>query len=288
MTNQPEAALALINESPFVRTLIVQDSTAIEESKKTTWGSMYGSPRTITTPINLLPKLEPTPTTDASNELGLSHTTFTIRCFSPNREYNHLQAVKSGPLHGPWPDNGGRETFISAALRRTVPSGPMAPAFRDWVTGHQLSRDPTDPIDEAGEGALSIILGRSRTQIYKRERTKARLRDQQIPVIMKSLAAFAAKCNDEPDPHKDQQSQASPPKAEGVPDNMPFGQTTSGSDQISMEKPDDPTKTDTSEGYFSSPSLQKTEKLLDDTTFKNLMEGPDNKTTKKRSKSSAT
>lgn len=265
VTTQIEAASALINESPFERTLIVEDSTATEELKKTKWGSMYSSPRTITTPVNLLPKLRPTPITNAENELGLSHTSFTIHCFPPNRNYNHIETVMGSPLHGPWPDNGGRETFISAALRRTVPSGLMAPAFRDWVTGHQLWRDTTNPNDEVGEGALSTILGRSRAQINNRERTRARLKEKEAPEVMKSLATFAAKCNSEP--YEGRQSQASPSGVNSYEFNAP-------------------TRTDTSKNHFSNAPVKKTEELLDDTAFKDLMTSPDEAATKRRSKSS--
>ncbi|RYO88020.1 hypothetical protein DL764_008779 [Monosporascus ibericus] len=200
VTSQPEAATALINDSPFERTFITEGlSTAA--AKESTWSSVYDLRGTITAPVNPLPKLQGTPTTAPSNEFGLSHRTFTIRCFPPNKTYNHLQVVRSNPLHGPWPENAGRETFISAALRRSIPAGPLAPALRDWETGNQLSRDYVSSPDEGMEGALSILLGQSRlqgNQVYARERRRARLKEKEIPEVMRSLGAFAAKCRQKP------------------------------------------------------------------------------------------
>ncbi|RYO92285.1 hypothetical protein DL766_001776 [Monosporascus sp. MC13-8B] len=224
VTTQPEAATALINESPFERTFITESLSTVEP-KKSTWGSVYDLRGTITAPVNPLPKLQATPTTAPSNEFGLSHRTFTIRCFPPNKTYNHLQVVRSNPLHGPWPDNAGRETFISAALRRSVPAGPLAPALRDWETGNQLSPDYVSSPDEGIESALSILLGQSRlqgNQVYVRERRRARLKEKEIPEVMRSLAAFAAKCKEKPSATEiaeEQRSKAPSPESEKLSDN---------------------------------------------------------------------
>ncbi len=222
MTTKPETARALIDQSPIERTLIIEDPR-VQEPKRT-WDPSNGMRGTITTPVNPLPRLEATPTTDDSNELGLSHITFTIRCFPPNRTYNHLAVVRSDPLHGPWPDDRGQESFIAASLRRSVPAGRLAPALRDWVSGNQLSRDPSTPLDDAGEGALSILIGKSRAQIYIRERTKARVIGREIPEVMKSLSGFAAKCRGDPmvtDASESESSQAS----KSMPETKMFDNT---------------------------------------------------------------
>lgn len=274
MTAKPEAASALINDSPFERTLILEDPTIADDVKKTEWGSMYALPKTITAPVNPLPRFKATPTTDASNELGLSHMIFTIHCFPPNPTFDHLQTVRSNPLHGPWPDNGGRETFISASLKRSVPSGPLAPALRDWVTGNQLSHDPTSPAEEASEGPLSILLGWSRAHVYNRERARARLKAKERPEVMKSLTAFAAKYRETaPDPREDQRSQAS---------SSPL-KATLGSGQPSTGKPDETTKAVPSGSYWGNGATQQTEKPVDDNTFKAMME--EGSVTKERSTS---
>ena len=192
MTTRIEIAKALIENSPFERTFIVEDSTKAGQSREPTWGDTSGARRTVTALVNPLPTdLHPTPTTDDTNDLGLSHGTFSIHCFPPNKTFNHLRTVRTHPLHGPWPDNDGRETFISATLRRSVPPGLMAPALRDWVTGGQLSRFTETAADEKGEGALSLLIGRSREKTYQWEQIVARKKERNIPEIMNGLARFS-------------------------------------------------------------------------------------------------
>ena len=194
MTTRIEIAKALIENSPFERTFIVEDSTKAGQSREPTWGDTSGARRTVTALVNPLPTdLHPTPTTDDTNDLGLSHGTFSIHCFPPNKTFDHLRTVRDHPLHGPWPNNDGRETFISASLRRSVPPGPLAPALRDWVTGGQLSRFTETAADEKGEGALSLLIGRSREKTYQWEQIVARKKERNIPEIMHGLARFSEK-----------------------------------------------------------------------------------------------
>lgn len=83
---------------------------------------------------------------------------------------------------------------MSAALHRSIPSGPMAPALRDWHTANQLSRDSFSFADEGVEGAASVLLGKKRLsskEIFFLDRIRARRNAKGVPDIMKSLAAFA-------------------------------------------------------------------------------------------------
>lgn len=250
VTKHPEAAAALIENSPYLRTLVVEEPSTAEDIGKTTWGSAFSAPRTITAPVNPLPKeVEPTPATGAFNELNLTHTTFSLNCWPPNSTYNHLYTVRSSPLHGPWPENR-RESFLTTALRGYVPSGPMASALRDWETGHQLWRDASAPADEEGEGALPFILGKP-LNVYHRDRTLAYIKRREIPVVMRSLADFAARCRDPA------AAQASRP-----------GKDAAGGDTNAKSKPDRTTaangtsKPSSDDAWPSLPSIDET--LLED------------------------
>lgn len=148
----------------------------------------------ITTPVDPLPPLKTTRATPAFSDLGLSHRTFTLHMFAANKTYNHKEVVSRNPLHGPWPSNGNRETFVSAALRKSIPSGAMAPALRDWHTANQLERDSASFADEGAEGAAAVFLGKKRLsskEVYLMERIRARRNAKKIPAVMKSLANFA-------------------------------------------------------------------------------------------------
>lgn len=108
------------------------------------------------------------------------------------------------PLHGQWPgDSSGKtETFISAALRRVVPSGAMAPALRDWETGGQLAHHDVDGFadNHGAEGAASLLLGKKRLssrESFLLERIRRRGAERETPRIMRGLVAFAEECRAE-------------------------------------------------------------------------------------------
>ncbi|KAI0137793.1 hypothetical protein F4776DRAFT_83685 [Hypoxylon sp. NC0597] len=196
VTTKPGNATYLVNASPITRVVFEQDPNAASAPNGASWGAEYDMRGTITTPINPLTPSKSTRTTRALSELGISHKTFTLHIFAANRTYNHKEVVSKNPLHGPWPSNGinNRETFVSAALRRSVPSGAMAPALRDWHTANQLSRDSTSFADEGAEGAAAVLLGKKRLsskEVFLMERIRARRNAKGIPAVMKSLAAFA-------------------------------------------------------------------------------------------------
>ncbi|KAI1764199.1 hypothetical protein GGR53DRAFT_331002 [Hypoxylon sp. FL1150] len=191
VTNKPDAATAMVNDSPITRVIIAQPNAAPNSAS---WGAEYNLRGPITTPINPLPSSNATQKTPAFDDLGLSHKTFTLHVFAANKTYNHKTVVRRNPLHGPWPSNGSRETFMSAALYGPVPSGAVAPGLRDWHTANQLSRDSTSFADEGSEGAAAVLLGKKRLsprEAFIMERIRARRNAKQIPSVMRSLAAFA-------------------------------------------------------------------------------------------------
>lgn len=187
VTTKPDAATAMVNDSPITRVIIAQANSV-------SWGAEYNLRGTITAPIDPFPPSTATQNTPAFDDLGLSHKTFTLHVFAANKTYNHKDVVRRNPLHGRWPSNGNRETFMSAALHASVPAGAMAPGLRDWHTANQLSRDSTSFADEGAEGAAAVLLEKKRLssrETFIMERIRARRNAQEIPAIMKSLTAFA-------------------------------------------------------------------------------------------------
>ncbi|KAL7622749.1 hypothetical protein AAE478_006427 [Parahypoxylon ruwenzoriense] len=198
VTTKPGTAEGLVNDSPITRVVITHDpnDSPAEDDKPSwgSWGAEYDMRGTITMPITPIPPSRATKTTPALSDLGFSHKTFTLHMFAANKGYNHKKAVSRNPLHGRWPPTGGRETFMSAALRRSVPSGAMAPALRDWHTSNQLLRDSTSFADGGAEGAAAVLLGKKRPsprEIFLMERIRERWNAKAVPDVMKSLATFA-------------------------------------------------------------------------------------------------
>ncbi|KAI0836736.1 hypothetical protein F5Y06DRAFT_101842 [Hypoxylon sp. FL0890] len=203
VTTKPGTATALVNDSPITRVIVAQDPNAPGAPNAASWGAEYDIRGTITTPIYPLAPSKLARTTPALADLGISHKTFTLHMFAANKTYNHKEVVSKNPLHGPWPSNGNRETFMSAALHRSVPSGEMAPALRDWHTANQLSRDSISFADEGTEGAASVLLGKKRLssrEVFLMERIRARRNAKGTPAVMKSLAGFADGSIHDPSP----------------------------------------------------------------------------------------
>ncbi|KXJ90876.1 hypothetical protein Micbo1qcDRAFT_195735 [Microdochium bolleyi] len=197
VTTKAESAKAAIHESPFQRTLMTQGHDDSDKPSRVTWGALYNVHSTITTPVNPIPA-ENTggPPPSSSEGTHISQKTFTIHCFPTNKDFDHNEWVKQDPLNGPWPDSGGVETYTSASLRQTIPSGHMAPGFRDWETGRQMSRDSSSFADEDAHGAAATILGKPTTghgMGYILERLRVKKNQDEIPEIMKGLAAYAKK-----------------------------------------------------------------------------------------------
>ncbi|KAH7026021.1 uncharacterized protein B0I36DRAFT_152832 [Microdochium trichocladiopsis] len=195
VTTKAESTRTAIHESPYQRTIMGQDLADPDKPKRATWGELYNVRRTITTALNPIPAertggLAP----PSSRGSDIEQKTFTIHCFPANRNFDHNETVRQDPLNGPWPDSGGVETYISASLRQTIPSGHMAPGLRDWETGRQMSRDSSSFADEDVHGAAATILGKPKSREgmgHILERLRVRKKQDETPEIMKGLAAFA-------------------------------------------------------------------------------------------------
>ncbi|KAI0451641.1 hypothetical protein F5B21DRAFT_367370 [Xylaria acuta] len=198
VTTRPDAAVALLDNSPLERTIVSQGSSSDVAPTPTTWSSNYDDlSGPIATPVNPFPADVATNATPASVDLGLSYKTFTLHIFPANEDYDHREEVRKNPLHGQWPGDGKTETFMSAALRKVVPPGAMAPALRDWETGNQLARDGDSFADIGPEGAASMLLGRKRhsaREAFLMERIRRRGAEQETPKIMSGLFQFAEEC----------------------------------------------------------------------------------------------
>ncbi|KAI1861450.1 hypothetical protein JX265_004462 [Neoarthrinium moseri] len=202
VTKEVSAATALVTDSPFKRIVYTQDRAAAATFATTAWGSTFRS--SLTEPINIRPftpvLAENHEKAKTGSELGLKSKIFTVHVFPANASYDHHRAVKLNPLHGPWPDNGVRQTYISAAMRLAVTPGPMTGALRDWETGHQSSDNPAGIEDEGAEA----LLGSSKRGSYF---IKERLRKRQlgkVPDVMQSLAAVARAAPPSPPPKANQ------------------------------------------------------------------------------------
>ncbi|KAI0472981.1 hypothetical protein GGR56DRAFT_591815 [Xylariaceae sp. FL0804] len=201
VTAEPEAARNLIKSSPLIRTIIEQDTSDLTHPDPSAWSddiNIRGRQSSLTAAVNPLPTDETLESIDTSEQLDCSHRTFTLHIFRGNQNYSHVDAVRVNPLHGQWPDSNLGRTFMSEALYRVVPAGAMAPALRDWETGHQLSRYPRSFAGEASEGASAVLLGKRRSssrETLVMARVQQRRDEKEIPEIMKSLASFADKHN---------------------------------------------------------------------------------------------
>lgn len=248
MTTRPEAATSLLKASPIERTVYSQDISSDGSSSKSVWESEVDLSGPIARPVDPLPADEATPT-PAFNDLGISQKNFTLHVFLPNANYKHGEEIRKNPIHGRWPGGHRNETFISAALRRVVPSGAMAPALRDWETGNQLAHDG-DGFSTGEEGAAAALLGQKRhsaSEVFFLERIRRREEEQETPKIMTSLLQFAEDCKT--------QSRSSPDLAE--------------SSQITTVKDSD------NQWNISPPNPgsrgQKPDALLDSASFKKLL-----------------
>lgn len=124
-------------------------------------------------------------------DLGLQSKIFTIHVFPGNAAYNHKRAIGTNPLHGPWPGNDGYGTYISSALRKSLPSGYMSTGLRDWETGRQLSEERAGFENEGAES----LLGQARRRAFflKERRRKS---ETEVPDVMRSLATVAESGSD--------------------------------------------------------------------------------------------
>ncbi|ETS82141.1 hypothetical protein PFICI_07143 [Pestalotiopsis fici W106-1] len=193
VTTTPESARSLLSDSPYERIVHLQDAAKASLFSTAAWGASFRT--TITDPVNVQPveqwrrrgsKSTGTGDTTAEISMGLISKTFTIHVFPANASFNHKRAVELSPLHGPWPRNDGYDTFVSLALKKSIPGSRMSPGLRDWHTGRQLSQDPMGHEDE---GAESLLGSKSRRSYFIERRI--RKAENEIPDVMRSLAAVA-------------------------------------------------------------------------------------------------
>ncbi|KAI1308576.1 hypothetical protein F5Y03DRAFT_393421 [Xylaria venustula] len=246
VTSRPEAATALLDSSPLERTIVSQEGASGEALDRSPWNLSDDVSGPIVTPVNPLPTDSTVKPTPVSVDLGLSHRTFTLHIFPANAHYDHREEVRKNPLHGQWPGNRKIDTFVSAALKRIIPSGAMAPALRDWETGNQLARDSDSFANAGPEGAASMLMGskrRSATEAFLLERIRQRGAEQETPTVMSSLVQFVEECRAE-----SANAQPEAPHSTGV-DGAQAQASESASELASAKKPG----------------------LLDDATFKKLL-----------------
>jgi hypothetical protein len=249
VTTRPDAATSLLDNSPLERIIVYQKLDSDDVSTRISWGAELDVSGPITTPVNPLPADSTAKPTPASAELGLSHRTFTLHIFPANGDNIHKEGVRRNPLHGQWPGDGKTDTFISAALRRVVPSGVMAPALRDWETGNQLTHDSDSFADNGREGAASMLLGKKRLstrEAFLMERIRRRGAEQETPKVMNSLIEFAEACRANPRP--------------SVTQSEPF-----------QDSAGEGSRTQTIDSPFETVPGTEQDGLLDNATFKKLL-----------------
>ncbi|KAL2757937.1 hypothetical protein ACRALDRAFT_2025622 [Sodiomyces alcalophilus JCM 7366] len=114
--------------------------------------------------------------------LGGKNKQFTVHIF-PASEYVHSAAIRSSPLHGPWPD-GRRETAMFSALKRSMPRGIASDGLSDWESGGQSA-------DMARSNNVEdLVFGSKSLDVEKRAMAERLLRQKQkksMPAVMDGL-----------------------------------------------------------------------------------------------------
>ncbi|KAH9906871.1 hypothetical protein F4778DRAFT_778305 [Xylariomycetidae sp. FL2044] len=278
ITSTPDAATDLVRNAPFKRTVVAEnlDNPA---TRHASWTNQFDLRGNVTDPVHVLPAAEETTQTTASADLGVSHHTFTLGVFPANESYNHIETINRNPLHGPWPqsDTDRWESFTGAALRKRIPHSAMAPAWRDWESSNQLARDVTSFAEEFREGATHKLLGKKRAsarEAYLMERIRQRKYEAELPEVMRSLAGFAEKHAavagklSAGSQGADETSHREDAPGSSL-DKSFFTQREGAGGPVSQETP---RTRDPSENLFMSKAqVPRSEPLLDDSTFKDLM-----------------
>ncbi|KAI2623743.1 hypothetical protein GGS21DRAFT_330916 [Xylaria nigripes] len=277
VTTNPDAAKSLVKSSPLQETIVSQDPAIPGDLAGAAWNSNFMVEGTITNPVRLLSAdaAEPTP---AYNNLGLSSKTFTLHIFPTNTDYDHIEENRKSPINGQWPGADRGDTFVSAALRRVIPSGAMAPALRDWETSNQLAHDADAFADNGREGAAATLLQKKRLTsqyIFIMERMRRRLTQGQTPEVMESLVQFAEKYRSNVELPKTQ-PETSDVTATEAP-NLPRSEVNA-SEPNALSKNTAP-NTSTNTQYPNAdewPSAKlkdkKSDTIIDDATFKSMFD----------------
>ncbi|KAF7532323.1 hypothetical protein G7054_g8063 [Neopestalotiopsis clavispora] len=198
VTSTPESAQSLVGDSPYERIVHLQEAAHASLFSTAAWGASFRT--TITDPVNVQPaeqwrregsnpgwllkknrdtQMDERENTSQSEKItGMGDTTAATS----------IGLTRRRAESPPWamPRNDGYDTFVSLALKKSVPGSRMSPGLRDWDTGRQLSQDPLGYEDE---GAESLLRGKSRRSYFiEKRRRKA---ETEVPDVMRSLAAVA-------------------------------------------------------------------------------------------------
>lgn len=132
---------------------------------------------------------------------------FTIHVFPANKSFSHQRMLGRGLLHGPWPlainpftsskEQGHqdqaelRDTFVSAALRKSVPPGRLAPSLKDWDTGRQMAVGRGTAASYDDRAAWELLGGGVHGAAFIQARLHKNRIAAETPAVMRSLAAVA-------------------------------------------------------------------------------------------------
>lgn len=139
--------------------------------------------------------------------LPIQKKEFTIHVFPANQSFSHQRMLGRGLLHGPWPlainpfassKEAGhqdqaelRDTFVSAALRKSVPPGRLAPSLKDWDTGRQMAVGRGTAASFDDRAAWELLGGGVHGAAFIQARLHKKRIAAETPAVMRSLAAVA-------------------------------------------------------------------------------------------------
>jgi hypothetical protein len=123
VTTNEETVRHLVGKSPLTYQLVRGKKAGNINSVLSSWMS-----------DNIAPKPEPLPVSPSATPPDtdeIEQKQFVLHIFA-SPEYNHVDAIKSSPIHGPWPRNPNKKSFISATLRQLTPLGIAQSGLIDW------------------------------------------------------------------------------------------------------------------------------------------------------------
>lgn len=110
------------------------------------------------------------------------HKEFALHIF-PAETYIHSAALRSSPLHGPWPETR-RRTTMSHLLKASMPDNVAAEGLSDWENGGQVAASAR------GQRLEDVLLGTKSVEVGKRaitDRIGRRMQRQKSHPIMEGL-----------------------------------------------------------------------------------------------------
>lgn len=176
-TTTPDDASKIVSTSPLHYKYITEPLEAIQAR-----AAPGTRPTGVAAPIEIheLKKdaegdlVDPTPELPRNNnsaseeqqQHGNLVKTFKVHVFPSGAYYDHRKALRSSPLHGRWPPQGGggedHHDGVYYALHRVVPDNIAARALCDWRTGGQLSE--ADKVARATPAVAKFVHIRDRQQ----------------------------------------------------------------------------------------------------------------------------